>query len=91
MVLMDREERHRGQQPFLGFEQKISLVEVAFLGKVCLVVMVTTIHVRCAGYEGDDPHRFGMLAFVVGLRAQTSPAGTQFKFSYHHVLVSYTV
>lgn len=33
MVLMDREERQRGQQPFLGFEQKNSLVEVAFFGK----------------------------------------------------------
>lgn len=91
MILMDREERQRGQQPFLGFEQKNSLVEVAFLGKVCLVIIVTIIHVRCAGHDGGDPHRFGMLAFVVGLGAQTSPAGTQFKFSYHCVLVSYTM
>lgn len=33
----------------------------------------------------------GMLAFVVGLQAQTSPARTPFKFSYHRVLISYTV
>lgn len=33
----------------------------------------------------------GMLAFVVGLQAQTSPGRTQFKFSYHHVLISYTM
>lgn len=55
-----------GQQPFLGFEQKNSLVEVAFLGKVCLVIVVTTIHVRCAGHEGDDPHRFASAARDVG-------------------------
>lgn len=91
MVLMDRVERQRGQQPFLGFEQKISQAEVAFLGKVCLVVIVTTIHVRCAGHEGGDSHRFGMLGFALGLQAPTSPAGTQFKFSCHRVLVTYSV
>lgn len=39
----------------------------------------------------DLPVLPGMLAFVVGLQAQTSPAGTQFKFSYHHVLISDTM
>lgn len=39
----------------------------------------------------DLPVLPGMLAFVVGLQAQTSPEGTPFKFSSHPVLIGYTV
>lgn len=37
MVLMDREERQRDQQPFIGFEQENPLAEVAFWEKCVLL------------------------------------------------------